>query len=470
MTAAAAAAYDAVAYPSLPFPHTLPDRLAMVARLHGLAVPDLVTARVLELGGGSNVITMAAAWPYAHFTNIDISPTAITRGTAMAQGAGLDNVTLRVGDIVELAETASGEFDYIIVHGVYAWVPETVRAALLRLIGRVLAPEGVAFISYNAFPGCHLRVMLRDMLRFEFDHIADPKERVTAARAWLTKVGEANPGDRLVAAAMRSVARPMATKSLAILHHDELGDIYAPQYVSEIATAAAREGLAYLNDASALQFASGFPGAAVAEAEVVAAAQRHDFHSLTFFHESLFVRPRRTPRRGVDFAALTSLWIAGRAKREAFDRFVCDGESFNLDDPVLGDALERLHALWPQRVAISDVTTDPERLEALYTLATTVEAVTFHAGPCPGVRTPGSHPTASRLARWQVAQGRLRIHTLDHRVLEFAEPGPRAFLALLDGSRDRTTLEAAWAVSPHGGDVPFAAALAQFASAALLIA
>jgi SAM-dependent methyltransferase len=464
-------AYDTVAYPSLPFPETLPDRLAMVARLHGLSAPDIATARVLELGGGdgSNIIAMATAHPQGRFANIDISATAIARGLAMARGVGLANVAMAVSDIVALADSLEGEFDYVIAHGVYSWVPAPVRAALLRLIGRVLARDGVAFVSYNAFPGCHMRVMLREMLLFEFGGIADPAERATVARAWLADLGEARAEDRLITAALRNVARPMARKPLPVLHHDELGEIYEPQHVSSFAAAAATEGLAFLNDASPLQFESGFPGADTPESEVISEAQRFDHRAIAFFHETLLVRADRSPRRAPDFDAIADLWVAGRSERLGIDRFRCDDSEFTLGDGPLADALEQLSGIWPERRRVGDIAADPDRREALFALATTAEAVSLHAGARPGVTSAGSHPRASPLARWQIAQGSPLVHTLDHRVITLREAGPRAFLSLLDGSRDRAALAADWAATPYAGEVSVAAGLAQFAAAALLL-
>src|SRR5262245_41296039 len=133
--------YDLVAYPSDAFLATHPDRLATVARLHGLHSPAIETARVLEVGGGTgiNVIAMAAAYPDAQFLSFDLAQEPVARGQAIVAAAGLTNVRVELADILVAAETLEGPFDYIIVHGVYSWVPEPVRAAIMRLIGRVLA-------------------------------------------------------------------------------------------------------------------------------------------------------------------------------------------------------------------------------------------------------------------------------------------------------------------------------------------
>jgi hypothetical protein len=47
--------YDKVAYPSVLFKRTHPERLAAVATLHGLTPPPLETARVLEIGCGEGL-------------------------------------------------------------------------------------------------------------------------------------------------------------------------------------------------------------------------------------------------------------------------------------------------------------------------------------------------------------------------------------------------------------------------------
>ena len=60
------------------------------------------------------------------------------------------------------AETVLGEFDYIVAHGVYSWIPADARDALLATIREHLAPDGIAYVSYNAEPGGYFRRMLRD--------------------------------------------------------------------------------------------------------------------------------------------------------------------------------------------------------------------------------------------------------------------------------------------------------------------
>src|SRR3954468_15787595 len=153
--------YDDVPYSNYPYAQTHPDRLATVAILHGLEPPDPFHARVLELGcgAGGNLLAMAAATPGVRAVGIDLAREPVEAGRAAAAEIGLGNVELRQGDVRELTDGRAGEFDYVVAHGLYAWVPPPARDAVLGPVPRSLAPDGVAYVSYNAPPGGYFRRM-----------------------------------------------------------------------------------------------------------------------------------------------------------------------------------------------------------------------------------------------------------------------------------------------------------------------
>ena len=157
-------AYDEVRYSNYPYAQTHPDRLATVGALHGLPTPDPATARVLEIGcgAGGNLIALAGATPGISAVGIDLAAAPIAEGRATAEAVGLRNVELRQGDVSDLRDGGLGDFDFVIAHGVYAWIPEPVRDDLLAAIHSHLAPDGLAYVSYNANPGGYMRRALRD--------------------------------------------------------------------------------------------------------------------------------------------------------------------------------------------------------------------------------------------------------------------------------------------------------------------
>src|SRR5262245_56107405 len=92
-------------------------------------------ARVLEIGCGTggNLLPMAEVFPDARFIGIDLAATQIAVGQELQRAAGITNVELRAFDICDI-DKSFGEFDYIIVHGVYSWVPDNVKARVLDVI------------------------------------------------------------------------------------------------------------------------------------------------------------------------------------------------------------------------------------------------------------------------------------------------------------------------------------------------
>src|SRR6476469_9617489 len=130
--APAATAYDVVSYPGHSYPQTHPDRLATIATLYGLTPPPPETCRVLELGcgDGANLLPVAYTLPGSTCVGIDLAADALARGQAAAAELGLGNLSLQQLDVTEISRDF-GQFDYIIAHGLYSWVPPHVQEKVL---------------------------------------------------------------------------------------------------------------------------------------------------------------------------------------------------------------------------------------------------------------------------------------------------------------------------------------------------
>ena len=63
-----------------------------------------------------------------------------------------------------------------------------VRDQVLAICRRHLAPRGIAYVSYNAYPGCHLRAMWREMMLFHTAQFDDPQDKIDQARGMLQMV------------------------------------------------------------------------------------------------------------------------------------------------------------------------------------------------------------------------------------------------------------------------------------------
>ena len=159
--------YDELRYYSKPFSYTSIALLEGNATLWGLTPPALKGAKVLELGSsfGGNLISQAVYYPDTEFVGIDLADSQITQGNEIIQSMGLTNVRLETKNILDITPEF-GMFDYIIVHGIYSWVPDNVKDKILEVCRENLTPNGIAYISYNTYPGWKSREVARDIMLY----------------------------------------------------------------------------------------------------------------------------------------------------------------------------------------------------------------------------------------------------------------------------------------------------------------
>ena len=159
--------YKELGYKSYPFPFTTPAYLEAYGTLVGLNTPPAKTARVLELGAtyGGNIISQAVHNPEATFVGIELSEDQVEKGNKIISDAKLDNISLIQGDIMNFDETL-GTFDYIIAHGFYSWISDEMKDKLLDIISKHLADNGIAYVSYNTYPGWHTMEEVRQLMLF----------------------------------------------------------------------------------------------------------------------------------------------------------------------------------------------------------------------------------------------------------------------------------------------------------------
>ena len=159
--------YKELGYKSYPFPFTTPAYLEAYGALVGLNTPPAKTARILELGAtyGGNIISQAVFNPEATFVGIELSQDQVEKGNQIINDAKLDNVSLIQGNILNFEESM-GTFDYIIAHGFYSWISDEMKDKLLNIISNHLADNGIAYVSYNTYPGWHTMEEVRQLMLF----------------------------------------------------------------------------------------------------------------------------------------------------------------------------------------------------------------------------------------------------------------------------------------------------------------
>lgn len=296
------ASYDALPYESVPIAAAHPEVLAGLARLAGHAAPFGEHVRILELGAasGGNLLPLAYHHPGWQCVGVDLSRRQVEEGQKLIAALGLPNARLLHRDIAAGLEDL-GEFDYIIAHGLWSWVAEPVRQAVLQVIGKQLAPEGLAYVSFNVSPGWAGRAQVREMLLHAAAGVHHPKARLARAREFIERMAPAFAAlDTPEAQGCARELAFLAEASPSYLYHEYLEDINAPEPIARFIARAASFGLSYLCDAEpALDWGQGLPAAAreaVADFPWPERLQYLDFLFLTRFRRALLVRRPVSPQ------------------------------------------------------------------------------------------------------------------------------------------------------------------------------
>ena len=467
----ASTAYDHVRYPSHPFGETHPGLLGTLGALFGMNPARLESCRVLELGcgEGANLIPVAFQWPESEFVGIDLSTEAIRYGNDFIGRLGLRNITLRCLDIMEI-DREFGSFDYILVHGVYSWVPPAVREKVLSIFRQNLAPQGVAFVSYNCYPGCHSRDIARQIMCYHVRDVTDPEQRAKQSRAVIQFLAEASAEDTIYGFELRNQLDRINGIDDRVLFHDDLSDVASPFYLHQVVQAAARHGLQYLSDAA---FAMSHLGrlspkareklSAIPEDDIVTREQYMDFVEGRAFRESLFCHREVTLQRRFDPKTIDKYHIAtsARAADGPVDPAAAgvvtfkteSGSTLSTDHRLSKAMIQILGARWPETMSFADaldqalsdlgpaaaavranLDDEVEALGSLLYRAFAAGQFELHRSPPSLTATIGARPKASFLARQQAENG-LLVTNLRHRSVSLKDEAVRKFLMLVDGTR-----------------------------------
>ena len=440
------ASYDATPYPSAPMQRSHPGRLAAQAVWRGLTAPDAARARVLEIGcaSGGNLLALAAALPEARLLGVDLSPAQIAAGEARRQHWGLDNVELRAASFEAIDD---GEFDFIICHGVYSWIPEPLREALLRVVKARLAPDGLAMVSFNVLPGWRLMQIARDSMLLNARLIGDPAERAEKTRQLFGLLATQSPDKRSYGKFWRNEAQRMAAGGDAYLAHEIFEEANAPETFADFTDRTGRHGLAYLGESVAV--ANNEADLAPEGAESIRALSGGDrlkretyidIFSGRSFREALLIHPGRSPAAT---PALRSLHVIPALDLEIADE---DGGAFRLcikDTELVirnsgaAQAMRRLVARRPASCAVADL----GEVDEAFRIAVENGLVAVSTLPVVCAVQLAERPRIWPFAAME-ALASDRAVTLRHSAFQFA-PLQRFLAPLLDGTLTRDDLVAA---------------------------
>lgn len=465
--------YDAIPYPSVPFPESHPDRLSAIARLFGLRAPDPRNARVLELGCsmGGNLVAIAQNHPASRCLGIDASSRQIADGWKTVEALGLRNVQLRHLDILEV-DDEFGEFDYIICHGVFSWVPVRVQNKLLEICQRHLARNGVAYISYNTYPGWHIRGIVRDMMFYRGMQFGDAATRLAQAKSLVEFVARSSqssdtPYQRLLQAEFRQLGR----MTDHYLHHEYLEEHNQPLYFHEFAKKLAVNGLQYLGEADFSTMISTNFSPEVARMlqelgahDILQMEQYMDFVRCRYFRKTLLCQNGIKLNRTIDASIVKELLLGSNPTIEDGNAALGSTEPVTFQSsaggrltcrsPLTKAALLALQRAWPMPIGFAELleqataaalqlghvagTGAADFLAAELLTGIGAGVVEWRVTPVAYTSAPGNRPCTSPLARLQATQGYKATNFRGETVS--LDEIHRQTLSRLDGSRSLSQL------------------------------
>ena len=465
-------AYDETPYESYPYPECHPDRFSVMARLFGMEPPAKRNFRYLEIGcaGGGNIIPLALQYPESEFLGIDYAQVQVDFGKRIIHDLELKNVTIQQSDIMEL-EDSLGRFDYIVAHGIYSWVPDPVRERLMKVFKQLLKPEGIAYVSYNVYPGWKLREIIRDMMRFQSRSVSDIEDKSNKALSFVQATHEALKNDNSTYATVLKNECSTAVKALSgLVIHDYLAAVNQPVYFHDFVGHIEKEGLSYFADTDFYTIPSinkkpEAIDALVKRVDGMLELEQHtDYVKNRYFRRSLLVHDGRELGYHVKNEAFKEMHftLVGHPKfsgnvnlkNGAKVEFTIAGDKKTVcQDPISKCVLMMLGEAWPKTLSYKDLskslkkklknlTTETEIEQGLCLVLRSMYAQNFISifnEKLNVVNKLSNKPEADPYIRYEatfkkwVTNGRNEVRVID----EFAQN----LLQFVDGKRDRKQLQ-----------------------------
>jgi methyltransferase-like protein len=466
--------YDALPYPSFTFPQTHPDRLATLGTFYGMSPARPEKCRVLELGcgDGANLLSFAYGLPNSEFVGVDLSAVHIADAKKTAEELNLSNISFYAENVLDFTRERFGEFDFIIAHGLYSWIPDFVRQKVVEIYAECLAPQGVGYISYNAYPGCHLRAMMWDAMRFHTAELEEPLEKVQHGKMILGFLSEAVEPDSIYKMMIDLELSEINDRTEENVFHDEFAEVNQPFYFHEFINHIKPHGLQFLSEAEPFSTHAGNLNPKAQQAlkslgsDIVRREQYLDFIKCRRFRSTLVCRANIELNRQLKPETVGKYFFASHVrltseapavKEKVKERFISvKGASFEIEHPLTKAALVLLNDIWTRRLSFAELMNESrtmlnemmeeefaaEKRTSASLLLSLFEAgfVKLHLYQPEFATQAGEFPVASAFARWQAQHGSESVSTLTTMNLSPEDEGVRTLIQLLDGTRNRAML------------------------------
>lgn len=276
-----------------------PTRLKAITKILGFDAPELENARILEIGCSyaENIIPISVGYENAEIYGIDWRKEHIEIANKKIQEIGLDNIKLKVIDILDY-NGEFGKFDYIICHEIYSFVEDTVKDKIMEIIQNSLKENGVAHISYNTYPGWKYLEMYREAMLFRKETVnmknIDEKGIVSLGRG----IVEFIQSNTAINDEIRNNAKAINEMSDYDIYNQYFSEINDPVYLYDFNEKLNKYGLTHIIDSG---IAKSFIQNNILNTleneckdDYIAREQYYDFVNNTYFRNSIIVHTEKS--------------------------------------------------------------------------------------------------------------------------------------------------------------------------------
>jgi SAM-dependent methyltransferase len=238
------------------FAFQAPAHLALCLTVAGFeaTLPEDYAFCELGCGLGMTAGTIAAANPRARIVAVDFLPAQIAAARAAAAEAGLSNITYLEAEFAALADAPPPDlpmFDVVSLHGVWSWVSDATRAAILRFLARRVKPGGIVHVGYSAMPVWSQVMGLRRFLADSAAAAAGRSDkRILSALAAARALNQAGARHLARSPWVQRLLDPEKQMPLSYLAHEYLNENWQPMFAADVLAAFAGAKLSYAASAT----------------------------------------------------------------------------------------------------------------------------------------------------------------------------------------------------------------------------
>jgi SAM-dependent methyltransferase len=189
----------------------------------------------LHCGSAVTATLLAGSNPLGDFHAIDTRAPLLEQARKLAADANVRNIAFHELGTEQALSASFPMFDYIVLNGIYSWVPLAERGMILAFVRKFLKPGGAVLVTYNARPGWNrldpFRRIFREATR---GRNMDAKARFDAARDIYAKLLEAKAPALMASGVTPATIAEIERIPLEVIAADYANDFADPLYATEV--------------------------------------------------------------------------------------------------------------------------------------------------------------------------------------------------------------------------------------------